>query len=422
MQKNRIARDGAREILDPGGEPTVEATVYLENGGVGTAAVPSGASRGSYEAHEVRDTSRPRYGGRGVQSAVYHIKKLISPALSGISVLEQEEIDSTMLLLDGTEDKSRPAANAILAVSLAAARAAAASMCLPLFRYLGGLRAGRLPVPMMNLLNGGAHADNNLDIQEFMIVPVGAESFSEALRIGSEIYHALGHILRRAHLSTAVGDEGGYAPNLGSEAEALDLLLDAITAAGYTSDTVRLALDVAASEWRDPDGRGYLMPKSGTRHTTEELADYLTKLCRAYPILSVEDALDEDDLGGWAHLTDTLGGEVMLVGDDLFVTNLARLEAGIARGAANAVLVKPNQIGTLTETLRVIERAATAGYRTVLSHRSGETEDTTIADLAVATGCGYIKSGAPCRSERVAKYNRLLRIEASLFHGGRFGG
>ena len=422
MQRSRIARVGAREILDSRGMPTVEATVYLENGGIGTASVPSGASRGSYEAHEVRDTSRPRYGGRGVQSAVYHVRKLISPALSGISVLEQEEIDSTMLLLDGTEDKSRLGANAILAVSLAAARAGAAVLGLPLYRYIGGLRADRLPIPMMNLLNGGAHADNNLDVQEFMIVPVGAESFSEALRMGSEIYHALGQILQRARLSCAVGDEGGYAPSLSSEAEALDLLLDAITAAGYSTDNVRLSLDVAASEWRDPDGRGYLLPKSGTRHTTEELSDYLTKLCRAYPILSVEDPLDEDDFNAWSHLTDTLGGDVMLVGDDLFVTNLGRLNAGIAHGAANAILIKPNQIGTLTEVLRVVERAGRAGYRAILSHRSGETEDTTIADLAVALGCCYIKAGAPCRSERVAKYNRLLRIEASLFHGGRFGG
>ena len=421
MQKIQIARVGAREILDSRGYPTVEATVYLGNGGIGTASVPAGASRGSYEAHELRDGDRRRFGGRGVLGAVYNITHLISPALSGMPILEQEEIDSTMLLLDGTSDKGRLGANAILAVSLAAARAAAATLGLPLFRYLGGARARRLPIPMMNILNGGKHADNNLDIQEFMIVPVGAGSFSEAIRMGSEIYHALGEILHRRGLSTAVGDEGGYAPSLESHAEALDLICDAIAAAGYDTERVKLSLDAAASEWYDADGKTYLLPKSGARYTAEGLSEYWQEMCHSYPIFSIEDALGEDDFRAWHGLTNTLGERLLLVGDDLFATNEERLRAGIAGGVANAVLVKPNQIGTLTETLRVLDTAAEAGYRTILSHRSGETEDTTVADLAVAGGCGLLKAGAPARSERVAKYNRLLKIEAALHHGGRFG-
>ncbi len=421
MQRVQIARVSAREILDSRGYPTVEATVHLGNGGIGTASVPAGASRGSYEAHELRDGARRRYGGRGVLGAVYHITKLISPALSGISVFDQEEIDTTMILLDGTLDKSRLGANAILAVSLAAARAAAATPGLPLFRYLGGVRARRMPVPMMNILNGGKHADNNLDIQEFMIVPVGAESFGEALRMGSEIYHALGEILHRRHLETSVGDEGGYAPSLEGHAEALDLICDAIAAAGYDTDRVKLSLDAAAGEWYDADGKNYLLPKSGARYTAAGLSEYWQELCHAYPIFSIEDALGEDDFSSWQGLTDTLGERVLLVGDDLFATNEERLRAGVLSGAANAVLVKPNQIGTLTETLRVLDTASEGGYRTILSHRSGETEDTTVADLAVAGGCGLIKAGAPARSERVAKYNRLLRIEAALYRGGTYG-
>ncbi len=421
MQRVQIARVSAREILDSRGYPTVEATVHLGNGGLGTASVPAGASRGSYEAHELRDGDRRRYGGRGVLGAVYHIQKLISPALSGISVFDQEEIDTTMLLLDGTPDKSRLGANAILAVSLAAARAAAATLGLPLFRYLGGVRARRMPIPMMNILNGGKHADNNLDIQEFMIVPVGAESFTEALRMGSEIYHALGEILHRRHLETSVGDEGGYAPSLEGHAEALDLICDAIAAAGYDTDRVKLSLDAAAGEWYDADGKNYLLPKSGARYTAEALSDYWQELCHAYPIFSIEDALGEDDFSSWQGLTDTLGERVLLVGDDLFATNEERLRAGVLSGAANAILVKPNQIGTLTEALRVLDTASEGGYRTILSHRSGETEDTTVADLAVAGGCGLIKAGAPARSERVAKYNRLLRIEAALYRGGTYG-
>ena len=421
MQKIQIARVGAREILDSRGYPTVEATVYLGNGGIGTASVPAGASRGSYEAHELRDGDRRRYGGRGVLGAVYHVTKLISPALSGISVFDQEEIDHTMRLLDGTENKGRLGANAILAVSLAAARAAAATLGIPLFRYIGGIRTRRMPIPMMNILNGGKHADNSLDIQEMMILPVGAESFREAICMGSEIYHALGELLHRRGHATAVGDEGGYAPSLESHAEALDLLCDAITAAGYDTDRVKISIDAAASEWYDADGKSYLQPKSGARYTAESLSKYWQELCHAYPIFSIEDALGEDDFHAWNGLTDALGDRILLVGDDLFATNLERLRAGIGGGAANAILVKPNQIGTLTETMRVVEAAEEAGYRTILSHRSGETEDTTIADLAVGLGCGLIKAGAPARGERVAKYNRLLRIEATLFHGGRYG-
>lgn len=421
MQKIQISRVVAREILDSRGYPTVEASVHLSNGISGTASVPSGASCGTYEAHELRDGDRNRYGGRGTLGAVYHVARLISPALAGLSVFEQEEIDGTMLVLDGTSDKGRLGANAILAVSLAAARAGAAVLGLPLFRYLGGMRARRMPIPMMNILNGGRHADNNLDIQEFMIVPVGAESFAEALRMGSEIYHALGQILERRHLSTAVGDEGGYAPSLESHAEALDLLCDSIAAAGYDTDRVKLSLDAAASEWYDADGSGYLLPKSGARYTSAELTAYWQELCVGYPIFSLEDALGEDDFAAWQVLTDRVGESTLLVGDDLFATNEKRLAAGIRAGAANAILVKPNQIGTVSETLHVMETAAEGGYRTVLSHRSGETEDTAIADLAVAGGGGLIKAGAPARGERTSKYNRLLRIEAALFHGGRFG-
>ncbi len=420
MQKIQIVRASAREILDSRGNPTVEASVFLSNGTVGVAAVPSGASTGSHEAHELRDGGRTRYGGRGVLGAVYNVQRIISPAISGMNALDQEELDVTMCLLDGTEDKSRLGANATLAVSLAAARGAASALGLPLYRYIGGARARRLPIPMMNVLNGGAHASNNLDVQEFMLVPVGARSFEEALRMGSEIYHALGAILDKKGLSTAVGDEGGYAPMLSGCEEALDLLCDAIAAAGYDTERVMISLDAAATEWQAADG-GYFLPKEGRRTSAAELSDYWQSLCNEYPIFSIEDALAEDDLVGWAGLTDRLGERLLLVGDDLFVTNEDRLRMGMEQGAANAVLIKPNQIGTLTETLRVAELAAECGYRSILSHRSGETEDTTIADLAVGLSCGLIKAGAPCRSERVAKYNRLLKIEASLFHGGRYG-
>lgn len=421
MGKIQIVRAGAREILDSRGNPTVETTVFLSNGCVGTACVPSGASTGTYEALELRDGSSARYGGRGVLEAVYHVNKIISPAISGMDAFAQTELDETMILLDGTRDKSKLGANAILSVSLAAARAAACALGIPLFAYLGGARACRLPVPMMNLLNGGAHADNNLDIQEFMLVPVGAESFTEALRIGSEIYHTLGSILREQRLSTAVGDEGGYAPDLDGEEAALELLCEAIRRAGYDTDRVRISLDAAAGEWAAPEGEGYLLPKSGKRCSGEELIAYWSKLIEKYPIFSLEDGLGEEDFSGWSALTRAVGDRVMLVGDDLFVTNEERLKHGICVHAANAILIKPNQIGTLTETWRVIDTASRNGYRYILSHRSGETEDTTLADLSVAAGGGLIKAGAPCRSERVAKYNRLLKIESSLFRGGIFG-
>ena len=414
MGRIQIVRASAREILDSRGNPTVEATVQLSDGSLGTAAVPSGASTGSFEACELRDADKPRYGGRGVLEAVYNVGALISPAITGISAYDQADIDRTMLALDATENKSKLGANAILSVSLAAARAAAVSKGLPLFQYLGGQRARRLPVPMMNILNGGAHASNNVDIQEFMIVPVGAENFADALRIGSEIYHALGTRLKKNGCATTVGDEGGYAPDLGSDEEALSLICAAIEDAGYDTDRVKLALDAAASEWQT-EGL-YRLPKRGVNMSADALIDYWDDLSTRYPIMSLEDGLGEQDFEGWAKMTERLGERMMLVGDDLFVTNTARLREGVARGAGNTILIKPNQIGTLSETLAVIEYASRSGYRHILSHRSGETEDTTIADLAVATGAPFIKSGAPCRSERVAKYNRLLKIESSLTH------
>lgn len=421
MGKNQIARASAREILDSRGTPTVEACVLLSDGTTGIAAVPSGASTGRYEAHELRDMGRRRYGGRGVLDAVYHVNKLISPAISGISVFEQEEIDHTMLALDGTENKSKLGANAMLAVSLAAARAGAASVGLPLYRYLGGCMAKRMPVPMMNILNGGAHAANNVDIQEFMIMPVGAASFQEAMRMGSEIYRALGSLLRARGLGTTVGDEGGYAPDLAGDEEAIELICRAIEEAGYDTDTVKIALDAAASEWAGESEGIYTQPKRGRSMHTEELVAYWKRLCAEYPIASIEDGLGEEDFGGWQLLTEALGKQVMLVGDDLFVTNVVRLKMGIDCHAGNTILIKPNQIGTLSETLDVIRLAERAGYRHILSHRSGETEDTTIADLALATNAGYIKSGAPCRSERVAKYNRLLKIEGALGEFSQYG-
>lgn len=414
MAKIQIVRVGAREILDSRGNPTVEACVTLSDGTTGIASAPSGASTGSFEAHELRDSGRRRYDGRGVLEAVYNVNKLISPALSGISVFDQEEIDHTILALDGTENKSKLGANATLSVSLAAARAAAASLGEPLYRYLGGCMAKRMPIPMMNILNGGAHAANNIDVQEFMIMPVGAVSFAEAMRMGSEIYRALGKLLRAQGLATTVGDEGGYAPDLESDEEAIDLICRAIHAAGYDEDTVKIALDAAASEWATEKEGEYILPKRGKRFERGELVEYWKTLVSKYPIASIEDGLSEDDFEGWRLLTEALGNRIMLVGDDLFVTNVLRLKMGIDSRAANTILVKPNQIGTLSETLDVIRMATRAGYKCILSHRSGETEDTTIADIALAVNAGYIKSGAPCRGERVAKYNRLLKIEEAM--------
>ena len=423
MSKPQILKCCGREILDSRGNPTVEATVVLTDGTVGVASVPSGASTGVYEAHELRDGDPNRFGGKGVRDAVSNICDILSPALSGMYASDQAEVDNAILRLDGTENKSKLGANATLAVSLATARAAANWYRLPLYRYLGGVDTHRLPIPMMNVFNGGAHASNDVDIQEFMIVPVGAPTFAEALRWGSEIYHTLGKLLKADGLSTTVGDEGGFAPNLGSDEDAIQYLIRAIEAAGYDTDRVKISLDVAASEWyagsRDGGDHGerseiYTLPKRGVTLTRAALIEKWSDYCDRFPILSIEDGLDQTDFTGWAEMTQRLGSRVRLVGDDLFVTNTARLKEGIEAGAGNAILIKPNQIGTLTETLEVIRVAKEAGYSFILSHRSGETEDTTIADIAVATGAPLIKSGAPCRTERVAKYNRLLRIEASM--------
>ncbi len=411
MNKPIIEKITAREILDSRSNPTVEATVVLSGGTVGVAAVPSGASTGKYEAHEKRDADPDRYGGKGVLQAVAAVNHTISTALCGKLAADQAEIDRILLTLDGTENKSRLGANALLAVSLAVARACALFYHLPLYRYIGGIHATKSPTPMFNILNGGAHAGNNVDIQEFMILPVGACDFAEALRWASEIYHTLGKLLCDRGLSTAVGDEGGYAPNLGSDEQALDLLCEAIKGAGLDTERIKIGLDAAASEWSCDEG--YVLPKKGTRFSAEELIKYWEGLSATYPIVSLEDGLGEEDFEGWKALTARLGNRVMLVGDDLFVTSTKRLKQGIAVGAGNAILIKPNQIGTLTETLQVIHTACEHGYRTVLSHRSGETEDTTIADLCVGTNSPFIKSGAPARSERVAKYNRLLRITAT---------
>lgn len=420
MNKPQILKCCAREILDSRGNPTVEASVFLADGTVGMASVPSGASTGIYEAHEKRDGDPSRYGGKGVSDAVCSVCRIISPAIAGISAAEQAELDRVLLQLDGTENKSKLGANALLAVSLASARAAANWYHTPLFRYLGGVDAYRLPVPMMNILNGGAHASNNVEIQEFMIVPVGLPRFSDALRAGSEIYHTLGRLLKERGLATTVGDEGGFAPNLENDEQAIELIGQAIREAGYDTDTVRIALDAAASEWYK--NGAYLLPKRQKRYSRRELIDYWAELCNKFPmILSIEDALDQRDADGWRELTERLGRRVMLVGDDLFVTNSARLKQGIAKGIANAILIKPNQIGTLSETMDVIHVAKDAGYRFILSHRSGETEDTTIADIAVAMNAPFIKTGAPCRSERIAKYNRLLRIESALNSGAKYG-
>ena len=422
MNKPQIIRCSAREILDSRGNPTVEASVFLADGTVGMASVPSGASTGIYEAHEKRDNTPARYNGKGVEDAVCAVCRRISPTISGINATEQAELDRVLNQLDGTSDKSQIGANAILAVSLATARAAANWYHLPLYRYLGGLDAYKLPIPMMNILNGGAHASNNVEIQEFMIVPVGFSRFSDALRAGSEIYHALGKLLKSKGLSTGVGDEGGFAPVLSSDEEAIELILEAISSAGYTTEQIKIALDAAASEWFDDNSRSYVLPKTQRKMSVIELVDYWVELCGKFPsIMSIEDALDQRDNEGWISVTGKLGDKIMLVGDDLFVTNAARLADGIDKKIGNAILIKPNQVGTLSETMDTVHTAKNAGYRFILSHRSGDTEDTTIADIAVALGAGFIKTGAPCRSERVAKYNRLLRIESALNSSARYG-
>ncbi|HEV8591535.1 MAG TPA: phosphopyruvate hydratase [Pyrinomonadaceae bacterium] len=412
----------AREILDSRGNPTIEAEVVLEDGTQGRAAVPSGASTGENEAVELRDGDVHRYLGKGVQIAVANVNDKICRELEGLDVLDQTLIDQTMLDLDGTATKSNLGANAILAVSLASARAAAMFQEVPLYRYIGGVNAKTLPVPMMNILNGGAHADNNVDFQEFMVMPVGAESFAEALRTGAEIFHNLKSVLKSRGYSTGVGDEGGFAPNLKSNEEAIETILEAIEKAGYNAgDDVMLALDPAASEFYK-DG-SYVFKKSDNRVlSSEEMAAYWTDWCDKYPIISIEDGMAENDWEGWKNLTDSVGDRVQLVGDDLFVTNVKFLQKGIDEGAANSILIKVNQIGTLTETLDAIELARTNNMTAVISHRSGETEDTFIADLAVATNSGQIKTGSLCRSDRIAKYNQLLRIEEDLGDSAKFPG
>ncbi|MFE4974066.1 phosphopyruvate hydratase [Kitasatospora sp. NPDC056651] len=409
----------AREILDSRGNPTVEVEVGLDDGSTGRAAVPSGASTGAFEALELRDGDKNRYFGKGVEKAVLAVIEQIGPELVGYDATEQRLIDQAMLDLDATPDKSSLGANAILGVSLAVAHAASEASDLPLFRYLGGPNAHVLPVPMMNILNGGSHADSNVDIQEFMIAPIGAESFSEAVRWGVEVYHTLKGVLKERGLSTGLGDEGGFAPNLDSNREALDLIVEAIQKAGYVPGRdVALALDVASSEFYEDGAYQF----EGKALTSTELIEYYAELVAAYPLVSIEDPLDESDWDGWKAMTVKLGDKVQLVGDDLFVTNPARLARGIETGTANALLVKVNQIGSLTETLDAVELAQRNGYRCMMSHRSGETEDVTIADLAVATNCGQIKTGAPARSERVAKYNQLLRIEEILDDAAEYAG
>lgn len=410
-----------REVLDSRGNPTVEVEVLLSDQTVGRAIVPSGASTGVHEAVELRDGDPDRYLGKGVTKAVQHVNDILGPALKGMSVFDQAAIDQKMIELDGTENKGKYGANAILGISLAVADAAARSLGIPLYQYLGGVNAKVLPVPMMNILNGGAHADNNVDIQEFMVMPVGAANIQEAVRMGAEIFHSLKAVLKSRGLSTAVGDEGGFAPNLSSNEEALATIVEAIERAGYRpGEQVKLAIDVAASEIYK-EGR-YHLAAEGVAKTSSEMIAFYEELVSKYPIISIEDGLAEDDWEGWKELTDRLGNRVQLVGDDLFVTNTQRLAQGIEQGVGNSILVKVNQIGTLTETLDAIEMAKRAGYTAVISHRSGETEDTTIADIAVATGSGQIKTGAPSRTDRVAKYNQLLRISDTLDEQAQYPG
>lgn len=418
--KMTITRIHAREILDSRGNPTIETEVTVETETTGKkstarAAAPSGASTGEFEAIELRDGGE-RYGGNGVQQAVENVNTRIARVLVGRNVLRQENLDARMLELDGTENKGSLGANAILSVSLACAKAAAKALQMPLYRYVGGVNAVTIPVPMMNILNGGAHSDNNLDVQEFMILPIGADSITEGIRWCAEVYHHLKKLLKNRGLSVAVGDEGGFAPNIANEEEAIQLIMEAITKAGYSCGRGKqfmISLDAAASEWKGNAPGEYYLPKSGKRYTTDELIVHWEKMIRRFPIYSIEDPLDEEDWDGWKHLTEKVGDKVILVGDDLFVTNPVRLNKGISMGCGNAILIKPNQIGTLSETMEAIRMAKEHGYETIMSHRSGETEDTTIADLSVGLGSDLIKTGAPCRGERTAKYNRLIRIEES---------
>jgi enolase len=418
----RITAVQAREILDSRGNPTVEVDVYLDSGVMGRAAVPSGASTGEHEAVELRDGDKGRYLGKGVQHAVNNVNAVIAQELMGMDALDQRSIDRTMILLDGTRNKSKLGANAILGVSLAVARAAADALEVPLYRYIGGVNAHTLPVPMMNILNGGQHADNNVDIQEFMVMPVGADSFSEALRMGTEVFHALKKVLKGKGLSTSVGDEGGFAPNLKSNTEAIEMILQSIKDAGYEAGKdIWIAMDAASSSFYK-DGRYVMEAEAQPEKSAAALIDFWADLVAKYPIISIEDGLDENDWDNWGKLTQRLGNRVQLVGDDLFVTNTEYLGRGIVENVANSILVKVNQIGTLTETLETCQLAHRAGYTTVLSHRSGETEDTTIADIAVATNAGQIKTGSASRSDRIAKYNQLLRIEEQLGEDGYFPG
>lgn len=418
--KMTITRIHAREILDSRGNPTIETEVTVETETTGKkstarAAAPSGASTGEFEAIELRDGGE-RYGGNGVQQAVENVNTRIAKALIGRNVLRQENLDALMLELDGTENKGKLGANAILSVSLACAKAAAKALQMPLYRYVGGVNAVTIPVPMMNILNGGAHSDNNLDVQEFMILPIGADSITEGIRWCAEVYHHLKKLLKNRGLSVAVGDEGGFAPNIANEEEAIQLIMEAITKAGYSCGRGKqfmISLDAAASEWKGNAPGEYYLPKSGKRYTTDELIVHWEKMICRFPIYSIEDPLDEEDWDGWKRLTEKVGDKVILVGDDLFVTNPVRLNKGISMGCGNAILIKPNQIGTLSETMEAIRMAKEHGYETIMSHRSGETEDTTIADLSVGLGSDLIKTGAPCRGERTAKYNRLIRIEES---------
>lgn len=415
MYFTEIEKVTGREILDSRGNPTVQAEVMLADGSVGTANAPSGASTGEFEAHELRDGDFSRYGGKGTKTAAQNISEALFQAVRGLDARDVYKVDGALLHADGTPDKSNLGANAVLAVSLACAKAAAAALELPLYRFLGGVSGTDLPVPMMNILNGGAHAANNIDVQEFMIMPVGAPNFREALRQCAEVFHALGGILKERGLSTAVGDEGGYAPDLDSDEAAISVILDAVEKAGYKPEKdFRIALDAASSEWKTDKAGEYVLPKSGRRFTSDELISHWEKLSEKYPIISIEDGLDEEDWDGWKGLTRRLGGKIQLVGDDLFVTNVKRIAKGITLGAGNSVLIKLNQIGTLSETLEAIKTAHKAGFTAIASHRSGETADTTIADLAVALNTRQIKTGAPSRSERVEKYNRLLVIEDEL--------